>query len=456
MTALTTARTDLRDIQGNILRSYHFPVAAHLFVHVEDADRGRGWLDTLGSRVTNAGWWDEKPGATLNIALTASGLRALGVPEPILDSFPEEYLQGMAARAEVLGDTGASAPHTWEGGLGTGEVHVMVALQARSAETLQRRVQEVEASMRAGGGLRVVSRQDAARLPGGREHFGFVDGLGQPWVEGPDSGRVFRGQGTPDGRHGWRPVALGEFLLGHTDEEGSLPDAPTPDVLAHNGTFLIYRRLRQDVAGFRRLLRDQAVHLGGDEELVGAKIVGRWTDGSPLELSPDRPDPGLGRDRQRNNDFRYGQDGVGERCPIGAHIRRANPRDALGFNEQMVSRHRLIRRGIAYGPPLPEGVRDDDGTDRGLLFIAAMASISRQFEFVQSQWLNDGNIFDLGTDRDVITGDQGVTSKMTVQGSPPRFLWPLPRLTVTRGGEYLFMPGITALEWLAQGRFDAS
>jgi Dyp-type peroxidase family len=251
-------------------------------------------------------------------------------------------------------------------------------------------------------------------------------------------------------------VALGEFLLGHTDEEGSLPDAPTPDVLAHNGTFLIYRRLRQDVAGFRRLLRDQAVHLGGDEELVGAKIVGRWTDGSPLELSPDRPDPGLGRDRQRNNDFRYGQDGVGERCPIGAHIRRANPRDALGFNEQMVSRHRLIRRGIAYGPPLPEGVRDDDGTDRGLLFIAAMASISRQFEFVQSQWLNDGNIFDLGTDRDVITGDQGVTSKMTVQGSPPRFLWPLPRLTVTRGGEYLFMPGITALEWLAQGRFDAS
>ncbi|HEV7466676.1 MAG TPA: peroxidase, partial [Candidatus Dormibacteraeota bacterium] len=119
--------------------------------------------------------------------------------------------------------------------------------------------------------------------------------------------------------------------------------------------------------------------------------------------------------------------------------------------EQMVSRHRMIRRGIPYGPALPDGVEEDDGVDRGLLFMAAMASLSRQFEFVQSQWLNDGNILNLGTDRDVITGDQDGTGKMTVQGSPPRFLWPLELLTITLGGEYLFMPGITALRWLCQG-----
>jgi Dyp-type peroxidase family len=453
MIARTAARSDLRDIQGNILRSYHLPVATHLFVHIEDAGRGQAWLDSLVPRVTNAGWWDEKPGSTLNIALTASGLRALGVPGPILESFPEEYLQGMAARASVLGDSGPSSPRTWPGELGTGDVHAMVALQAGSSQSLQRRVQQLEGSMTAGG-VHVLSRQDAARLPDDREHFGFADGFGQPWVQGPDSGRVYKGMGTPDGRHGWKPVALGEFLLGHVDEEGVLPDAPSPDVLAHNGTFLIYRRLRQDVAAFRRLLREQAVHLGGDRELVGAKIVGRWTNGAPLELSPDTADAHLGRDRIRNNDFRYGGDATGRRCPIGAHIRRANPRDALGFNEQMVSRHRLIRRGVPYGPPLPEGVEKDDGVDRGLLFIAAMASISRQFEFVQSQWLNDGNIFNLGADQDVITGDQDGMSKMTVQGSPPSFLWPLSRLTVTRGGEYLFMPGITALTWLAQGRYD--
>lgn len=447
----TCARTDLRDVQGNILRGYRHPVAMHLFVRIGDAVRGRAWLRGLVHQVTNAEPWQAKPESTVNIAFTAAGLGALGVPDATLASFPAEFLQGMAARADLLGDTGASAPDRWEDGMGTGGVHAMVALQARSPEVLNDRVRAVETALEGGdGALAVVSRQPAARLPDYREHFGFVDGLGQPWVDCPDTGGVYNGQGTPQGK-GWKPVALGEFLLGHADEEGVLPDAPSPDVLGHNGTFYIVRKLRQDVAGFRRFLRQQAATLGASEDLLAAKIVGRWADGSPLELSPDRPDPGIARDPDRNNDFRYGPDAAGRRCPIGAHIRRANPRDALGFDEQMVSRHRLIRRGIPYGPPLPDGVEDDDGVDRGLLFMAAMASLTRQFEFVQSQWLNDGNILNLGTDRDVITGDQDGTGKMTVEGSPPQFLWPLELLTVTLGGEYLFMPGITALRWLCQG-----
>jgi Dyp-type peroxidase family len=448
----TCARTDLRDIQGNILRGYRHPVAMHLFVHIGDAGRGRAWLRGLVDQVTNAERWQAKPESTVNIAFTAAGLGALGVPDATLASFPAEYREGMAARADLLGDTGASAPGGWEDGLGTGRIHAMVAIQARSTEVLNDRVRAVEMALEGGNGeLTVVSRQVGARLPDRREHFGFVDGLGQPWVDCPDSGGTYNGQGTPQGGKGWKPVALGEFLLGHADEEGVLPDAPSPDSLGHNGSFYVYRKLRQDVAGFRRFLRQQAANLDTSEDLLGAKIVGRWTDGSPLELSPDRPDPGIARDPERNNDFRYGQDAAGRRCPIGAHIRRANPRDALGFDEQMVSRHRMIRRGIPYGPPLPDGMEDDDGVDRGLLFMAAMASLSRQFEFVQSQWLNDGNILNLGTDRDVITGDQDGTGKMTVQGSPPRFLWPLELLTVTLGGEYLFMPGITALRWLCQG-----
>src|SRR5204863_6474718 len=152
----------------------------------------------------------------------------------------------------------------------------------------------------------------------------------------------------------------------------------------------------------------------------------------------------------RNNAFDYADDPDGRSCPIGSHVRRANPRLSLPFDGKLVNRHRLVRRGIPYGPPLPEGA-EDDGEDRGVIFMCLQASISRQFEFVQSQWLNGGNAFRLGDDQDVLLGPQDgpAPRKMTVPGDPPYFLGPLARVVTVRGGEYFFVPGVNGLNYLA-------
>ena len=219
---------------------------------------------------------------------------------------------------------------------------------------------------------------------------------------------------------GWRPIRAGEFILGYEDEEGALPSAPPPDELSCNGTFLAYRKLYQDVAGFRAMLAAAAKLYPGNEDLLAAKIVGRWRDGTPLDLSAAGPDPAIAGDEMRNNAFTYGGDANGARCPIGSHIRRVNPRDSLPFQGKLVNRHRLIRRGIPYGEPLPPGAAED-GADRGVLFMCLQASIARQFEFVQSQWLGQGNTLGLGEDQDVLFGPQDgqAPRKMTIPGRAP-------------------------------------
>jgi deferrochelatase/peroxidase EfeB len=213
---------------------------------------------------------------------------------------------------------------------------------------------------------------------------------------------------------------------------------------------MIYRKFFMDVVRFTGFLRESARLTGGDEELVAAKVMGRWRDGTPLILSPDRPDPELAADPTRVNDFRYESDLEGLRCPLGAHIRRANPRDALGWQGSLSLRHRMIRRGVTYGPP-PEDPAVDDGIDRGLVFTCFVASIERQFETVQTAWINDGNVFGLGNDKDFLLGAEDPAGKMTVHGDPPRFLAPQPGFTRVRGGEYLFQPGLAALRAIATG-----
>jgi Dyp-type peroxidase family len=216
---------------------------------------------------------------------------------------------------------------------------------------------------------------------------------------------------------------------------------------------MVWRKLYQDVALWRRVTREAAKHYeDGDEHKLSAKVVGRWTNGAPLVHHPDAPpedyDPKSAADV---NDFRYETDREGLRCPLGAHIRRSNPRDALGFAGHLSFRHRMIRRGMPYGRALPEGITDDDGADRGLVFVSFQASISRQFEGVQVQWCNAGNIFGLGHDKDFLLGDPRCQGKMTIQGRPPFFLMPQDVFVRTRGGEYLFVPGMTALAALADG-----
>jgi len=262
---------------------------------------------------------------------------------------------------------------------------------------------------------------------------------------------------APLGQGSWRPIRAGEFILGYADEEGVLPSAPPPADFSANGSYLVYRKLHQDVAAFRRQLAASAALYPGGEERLAAKIVGRWRDGTPVALSPEHSDPTLVADAARNNAFAYGEDADGTRCPVGAHVRRANPRDSLPFEGKLVNRHRLIRRGIPYGEPLAAGSLEDDGRDRGVLFMCLQTSIARQFEFVQSQWLGDGNAFGLGDDQDVLLGPQdgNPPAKMTVPGRPPFFHGPLSRVVSVRGGEYFFVPGIKALDGILHGSFDA-
>ena len=179
---------------------------------------------------------------------------------------------------------------------------------------------------------------------------------------------------------------------------------PTPEVLGRNGTYVVFRKLHTRVAAYRQYLRAKAASRE-EEALLGAKMVGRWQSGAPLALAPERDDPELGADPQRNNDFLYGDDLRGFKCPAGAHARRANPRDALDHEGSVnVRLHRMIRRGTSYGPMLPEGVLEDDGEDRGIIFVFAGAHLKRQFEFVKTQWLNDGIFIGAPAEKDPLVG----------------------------------------------------
>lgn len=438
----------LTDVQGFVARGYRLPFAGYLFLRVDDSAAARRWLAGLLGEVLSAAPWTAKPDSAVNLASSYAGLRALGVPDSSLASFPEEFREGMAARSDRLGDTGASAPEHWEAPFGSEDCHLLVMISAKDAAALQAHDRRLREAVQQAGGLSVVGDQLGAALPGGVEHFGFADGFAQPAFEGSgvDPGA---GGGAP-ANGGWRAIATGEFVLGYLDEEGTLPQAPTPDELSRNGSYLVYRKLQQHVAAFRRQLADNAALFDGSEELLGAKLVGRWRDGTPLDLSPAAADPSIVADGARNNAFSYRDDPQGKRCPIGSHVRRVNPRESLPFKGKLVNRHRLIRRGIPYGDPLPEGA-EDDGRDRGVVFMCLQASIARQFEFVQSQWLGDGNALRQGDDQDVLIGpqDQDGARKLTIPGEVPFFFGPLSRMVSVRGGGYFFCPGINGLRFLA-------
>jgi Dyp-type peroxidase family len=465
--ASTAAVLERDDIQGDILRAYgnDYDRTSYLFVRIADVVRGRAWLGGLADRVTSAAPWTAgKPETTVNVAVTHAGLVALGVPAAALDSFSEEFRQGMAGRADLLGDSGDSGPSRWESGLGTGAAHVLLTINAKTPEHLEALLLEFEEDMR-DTGVERVHVQHARMLRDAREHFGYADGFAQPAVEG-DSDERAPGGGVALGNGRWRALAPGEFILGYPDEDTRvdsqrrLPSMPV-DPLGRNGTYMVWRKLYQDVALFRRTLRDAAERYpAGDEETLRAKVVGRWPNGTPIVTSPDRPVEGFDASTPGANDFRYlDADADGRRCPIGAHVRRANPRDGLGWkgldgSGLLTFRHRVIRRGMPYGPSLPAGVLEDDAQDRGLVFVCFNASLSRQFEGIQVQWLNDGNIMHLGHDKDFLLGDAGTTGKMTVHGAPPFFLAPQRAFVLTRGGEYLFVPGLRALRAIADGIRD--
>lgn len=430
------------DIQHILLVRTPGLTGRYEFLSFRDARGGRAWLAAILGKVMSAAEAlasVEEKDRWVTVAFTWNGLRALGVDEASLATFPEEFKQGMAARAEILGDTGTNHPDHWVGDLAGPDLHAIVILFARDrAGREQARAAHEELLARCEG-VEVLSSLDLEATPPfeyAHDHFGYRDRLSPLVIEGTGE------ESTPGSG---APLKPGEFILGYPDEEGTVAQLPQPEVLSHNGSYMAYRRMQEHVGRFRDFLRENG-DTPEEQELVAAKLMGRWRSGAPLVLAPDRDDPALADDPQRNNNFNYAQmDPHGYAVPLGAHIRRLNPRDTVPNN----NRHRMIRRGATYGPPLPEDA-PEDGVDRGVAAFLICASLIRQFEFVQSVWVNDPNFKELGNQRDPLIGNQDGTFDITIPKRPiRRTIKGLPAFTTIRGGAYFFLPGLRALRWLA-------
>lgn len=407
----------------------------------------------------------------MNLAVTWSGLKALGLPAEALETFPEEFRDGMSARADILGDEDVSAPESWEFGGSSGpaaqeELHLLLMLYGTTEAEVTALLELQRARLEAGG-LRVLHTQRAARRKNSEghviEHFGFRDGISQPQLEGFTDPK----HTAPD--HGG-PVKLGEFLLGYENEYAEVPQTPEVPAsldasgvlppgreagwkeLGKNGSFLVMRKLRQDVEAFEQFLEaHKSIAVGETDEQkkqwLAAKLMGRWPNGAPLKPGEDTP-PAHTSDGKYGVDNSFGfaeKDQQGYGCPVASHVRRANPRDALPPNaelsRQVSRRHRILRRGITYS----------DGADQGMIFLALNANIARQFEFLQQTWLNNGKFGGRYAERDLLVA-QGAGA-MTVPRQPMRrCVEGLERFITVRGGAYFFLPGLKALEFLANLR----
>jgi Dyp-type peroxidase family len=447
---------DLADIQGLVYSGFGDHLyAGYLFARLgEDAARSRAWLDDLRTRVTTCVRTEGTPKGRVQVALSPDGLRALGVPDSVLEAFPQEAKLGMPSRARILGD---DDPETWQLGQPGAQLDVLVIVFAVD-EATRRTMLDRERSALEKTGAHVYPDELAWPMEG-REHFGFADGLSQPFLPGP--GR--------EPRNGDVPVATGEILLGYKNAYDKLPNAPRwGDVdVGRNGTYLVFRKLAQDVAGFWGWLDARAKELApGDpdaaadlRELLAAKLVGRWRSGAPLTLTPDRDDPELATPEKRNVFEYLPHDAEGLRCPISSHVRRANPRDSRGGSAKdshdVVSRHRILRRGRSYGAPLSDAAARagrDDGVPRGLYFISLQASIARGFEFIQQTWLSSPGFHGLHGEPDPIVGNGDGTSHVTIPAEPLRLrLRNVPSVVTVRGGGYFFLPSLTALARFARG-----
>ena len=492
----------LADIQGFVLSGYgHLFQTAYLFVQFLNGADAQAWVRRVMPSITSARPWPVapngekvKPSLAVNIGFSAAGLAVMGLPGQVLGTFPAEFQEGLAHpnRSRILGDTDESDPANWElGGPTTSPVHAVLIVHAASGLLLDEavRTQRDLLAASAGGVVEVpASLQVGYRPEGDHEHFGFHDGIAQPAVAG------LTGHGVP----------TGEFVLGYPNHYGIV--TPTPVVpasaavdavlprfanpyhaakslhdLGVNGTYVVYRKLQQDVAGFWAFMRREAVLRTGTADTgqmiwLASKCLGRWPSGASLMLAPRADDPLLA-DR---DDFSYAGDPDGLACPIGAHVRRSHPRDAIppyppAQSLSMSEAHRLLRRARVFGSPLFDPAvlvgsdsearwralleGRDDGQARGIHFFCVNASIRSQFEFVQQTWCNNPRFGGLNENKDAVIGDNarqgGPSSHMTIPGDARGGRTDaLPRFVTVKAGVYLFMPGMAALRYL--GSFRAS
>lgn len=496
---------DLTDIQGNVVKAYgHFAYlsARYLFFKIEHATAAREFLMKLSEKVTSGVYADSKrytginkPDVTTNVAFTFAGLRAIELPDKSLMGFPQEFAAGMKKRQAILGDDGPSAPENWDP-VWNEEVHLWVSINGLTEDFVEERYQWILQTMahsgngvtlltghRGPGGANDLPYQSAAALvhpdgsPTGVEHFGYRDGIGDPVFKGqPNTKDRVLGRGKLNQDGSWSPLATGEFLLGHVDEAMEYPPAPVPVVLARNGTYMVYRKLHQNVGTFQRYLDEQSKSFNGSKELLGAKFAGRWSNGAPVVNAPDDASKALwdqdyeaasSAEKWRMlSDFNYNDDIDGAKCPLSSHLRRINPRGSLEYGKKkafntpgaLADRRRLLRRGLPYGSSTPDS---GDTDEHGIIFMALNAAIERQFEFVQQQWINYGNDFREGNDKEILLGnhDAQQPGKMVIPAkagtdNPPHFVSKIPRFVETRGGEYFFVPSITALKMIAAGIID--
>ena len=421
---------NLADIQGLILRNYHMPIVRHFVLKIGDASEARRFLGTLVDSSTakeltittaKAKWGKGgNPEYCLNIALTYAGLQALQLPQGSLDSFAKSqaFAAGAVARAKQIGDTGESAPDRWEKALRkSDDVHVLLSLYARDDTALQSRTERLKGLCERHA-ITELDHYIGRTLPSGRIHFGFRDGMSQPRIAGAPDPEF------PDSRP---PVPAGAFLLGYPSQwRGFRYPVPRPAELGHNGSFVAFRVLKQDVQGFARHLAQQAHANSMSEEEIAARICGRWPNGVPLVLSPTQPTAEIFKNQW--NDFTYANDPAGQQCPFESHLRRTHPR---GESERVAGadghQRRIIRRGMPYGPEY-DPQKSDDGDERGLLGLFICASLEDQFEFLMTNWINGS----------------GFRSEIPHGSTDPMF-----RFVTTRGGAYCFLPSITALKYIA-------
>ena len=498
---MTSTGIDHGDVQGLVRYGYaHMTEARFLFLRVTDPGAARAWL--RAAPVTPATRTTPRPRTALHVAFTHEGLRALGVPARALQGFSAEFLSGMAgeeSRSRRLGDVGVSSPSGWQWG-GPGRVpHAVVLLYAEPGQLEPWTEAVTRDPWRAA--FQVLPSPIPAPLDG-VEPFGFLDGISQPVLDWERSRTV----GERDLLEYDNVLSLGEVLLGYPNEYGKYTDRPlvdrrdarggelfpaedTPDLgdLGRNGSYLVVRQLRQDVQGFWQFLQRQA---NGDPDagrVLAEAMVGRTRGGDPLLEIGGRPIPGVDPhdpDDVRYNQFTFDSDVHGTRCPLGAHIRRANPRNAdlpggpagllgrlirtLGFGRKGLRDdaiasarfHRILRRGREYGPVRPdEAARQQGGVaegESGLYFIGLNANIGRQFEFVQSAWMMGTKFGGLAEESDPLVGGREpipgcpVTSVFSLPQASGlrRRVTGLPQFVTVRGGAYFFLPGLRALRYL--------
>ena len=433
---------ELYEIQATVLRYRPEPYfGSHILMHIDDARSGREFLRRLAPHVASAGDWWKARDAWIAVAITYSGLEALGVPNESLQTFPEAFRVGMAGRADVLLDRGENDPKNWDQPYGSGQIHIAITIFSDSEEKWRRAMAEAREQYQGFSGVTVLGVQDFGAQPGDLNPMGYRDSIGQPAIEGsgvePLPGQV-------------PSIKAGEFILGYPGEAGAPLPMPQPDVLGRNGTFLFFRKYQTRVATFNRFLRDNA-ETDEQRELLAAKLVGRWRSGAPLTLAPDKDNSALGEDPQRNNNFTYANDPDGKQAPLGCHMRRMNPRDTEMPVLTDVNLHRIIRRSTTYGAPYdPNAVSDhDDEIPRGLFFLGLSAKAMATLEFLQRDWIDDGNFSGLGDERDPIVGLQEEGATFTIPKAPVRRrIHGIHSFNVLRGGEYFFMPSLSALKWL--------